>query len=376
MNELMRDDSLTEDEETEIMEDVFAELEERDKDAEVFQEENEEKKKYEELVIKNSGSHEQALFEYCFINNICYSSEVYKLLTKGQDASVFAQFPELYIDTIKADIRFSGKTFFSQLRKENFEKIYSEKSFLDGLSEDDKKNRQIIMDVFSYDPFKGESLEDRSQLYRDLAGMSSEAMRKDVAKQKAAINIVRTYGNIEKYQRRVAEITATGQVDDETQKQLDQYLKTISNLQASINATAEKNNFTVKGIGSNGKGMLSDVLNQIEERGIDLGITNFYDIDTSKSIGEIANISFKAQLNQVSLSKTDYADILGQQCELVREAQRKAKQALEALRLVKEKIRKQELLEELAIEYKRKGISEEDIQEFIASEYKLYDGID
>ena len=44
-----------------------------------------------------------------------------------------------------------------------------------------------LIDVFAYDPFAGESESDKPQLYRDLAGMSNEAMRKDVAKQKAAI---------------------------------------------------------------------------------------------------------------------------------------------------------------------------------------------
>ena len=74
-------------------------------------------------------------------------------------------------------------------------------------------------------------------------------------------------------------------------------IKIQKTLQDNINTTAEKNAFTVKGVGSNGKGMLSDVMNQIEERGIDEGITNFYDIETSKSIEEVANISFRAQLN-------------------------------------------------------------------------------
>ena len=168
-----------------------------------------------------------------------------------------------------------------------------------------------------------------------------------------------------------------GDIDDEAQTKIDQYMKIISNIQSSVNQTAEKNNFTVKGIGgASGKGALSDVMNQIEDQGIDEGITNFYDIATSKSIEEIANISMKAQLNQINLSKTDYADILATQMEIVKDCQRKAKDALEALRLAKEKIVKQELLDELAYDYKKKGLSEEEIDEFIRREYHLQDGID
>ena len=77
-------------------------------------------------------------------------------------------------------------------------------------------------------------------------------------------------------------------------------------------------------------------------------------------------------LNQVSLSKTDYADILSDQATLVKEAQEKAREATEALRLAKEKITKQELLEELERDYRSKGISEEDIKEFISREINMY----
>ena len=92
------------------------------------------------------------------------------------------------------------------------------------------------------------------------------------------------------------------------------------------------------------------------------------------NIEEIANISFKAQLNQINLSKTDYADILSRQVELVHEAQRLAKKAQEEARLAKEKVVKQRLLEELEADYKRKGIDDDEIQEFVNREYHLYDG--
>lgn len=334
----------------------------------------EERKEFESLLTKNGDDYRKAIFEYCFIHNIPYSERIFKRLNVSDAAK--EKFPEVYVDTVKEDYRCKDLTFFSQLKIDNFEKIYHEMEYAGSLSEDDRKNRQIVIEVFSYDPFVNEPEIDRPQLYRDLAGLSSEAMRKDVAKQKAAISIVRSYGNIEKYQRKVAELTSSEEINEDTQKSMDQYLTLISKIQTNINQTAEKNNFTVKGIGSNGRGMLSDVLEQIDVRGIDEGVTNYYDIATSKSIEEIANISMKAQLNQVSLSKTDYVDIVNDQCKMVIEAQRKAKDACEALRLAKCKIVKQELLDELEEDYRRRGISEEEIKEFIGREYKLYSGDD
>ncbi len=331
---------------------------------------------YGELVSKYVGDHKKALFEFCFKHNFCYCVEVYDNLIKSTEDDAPVNMPGVYVEAVKTNDNLKDVTFFSQIKQKNFEKLYSLEYSLFDLSEDDKKNRQIVIDVFSYDPFRDDPQEDRPQLYRDLAGMSNEGMRKDIAKQKAALSIVRSYSNIEKYQKKVRELAVEETLDDNAQKQMESYMKVISNIQASVNQTAEKNNFTVKGIGSSGKGMLCDVMGEISEKGIDEGVTNFYDIATSKSIEEVANISFRAQLNQINLSKTDYSDILSEQCKIVKESQAKATEAMEALRLAKEKIVKQELLEELAIDYKKKGISEKEIQEFISREYKLYDGED
>jgi len=333
-----------------------------------------EHQEFAQLYSKNNEDFAKAVFEYCFLHNLFFHEVYVNKIISSDIENKFFNMPELYIDMINNDFRCNGLNFFDQLKIENFEKIYSEDLNLLMLSEDDKKNRQACLDIIGYDPFKDEAIEDRPQLYRDLTGMLTDAMRKDIAKSKAALSIVRSYQNIEKYQRKVTELTSSGKVDEDTQKTLDQYLKVIATIQTTINQTAEKNNFTVRGIGSNGKGMLSDVMNQIEDMGIDEGITNFYDIETSKSIEEVANISFKAQLNQLNLSKTDYVEILSAQAQAVKEAQKTAAKANEALRLAKEKITKQELLIELEKDYRKKGISEEEITEFIGREYKLYDG--
>lgn len=337
------------------------------------EQENSSATEFYNLLGKHQNQIADALFEYCFKHNIFFDRATIEWLMRKDSTQTLEKMPDIYIDTINANPAFFGLTFFDQLKINNFEKIYSEDLSLLSLSDDDRKNRQQAIDILGYDPFQDEPEKNRAQLYRDLAGMLTEGMRKDIVKSKAALSIVRSYQNIENYQQRVTELMSTGSTDAETQDKIDQYLKVISSIQNSVNQTAEKNNFAVKGIGVSGRGMLSDVINQIEEKGIDEGVTNFYDIATSEAIENVANISFRAQLNQLNLSQTDYADILANQAELVRKAQRQAKDAIEALRLAKEKITKQELIDELAKDYKKKGISEEEIQEFIKREYEMYD---
>ncbi|MDY3264875.1 MAG: hypothetical protein SOX21_00285 [Candidatus Enterosoma sp.] len=331
-------------------------------------------KQYYQAMIEQGASSEDALFDYCYKYNIFYDSQLVRHVLFSSEKAL-EQMPELYIKYLEADPKYSGLTFRSQLKRENFEKVYSEDLSLLSLSEDDKKNRQQIISIIGYDPFKEELSSDKPQLYRDLTGLLTDNLRKDITKQKAAIEIVKNYSTIAKYQNRVSDLLKAGEVDPETQETIDNLLAMIAKIQAIINATSKENGFsTGKTLGNGGRGMLSDVMNQVENQYYDDGITNFYDQATSKSIGEVAEISFRAQLNQVKLSGTDYADILSQQVEIVREAQKTVKDSLEALRICKGKITKQKLLEELEGEYRKKGISEEEIQEFISREYKLWDG--
>lgn len=331
-------------------------------------------------IVKDTGNNiQKAILSYCFDHNVFYDPVLFKNLiitntiTTEEGLNLLLQ---TYLENIQNNVEYQGKDFKSQINVDNLEMIISKENLNAGLSEEDKKNQLAVIDILSYDPFLEDDPADRPQLYRDMAGILTESMRKDVAKAKAALSVVRGYANLEKYQKKINEIMRSGEVDEETQKQLDQYIKVQKTLQDSINQTAEKNNFTVKGIGNSGKGMLSDVMNQIEEKGIDEGITNFYDIATSKAIEEVSNISFKSQLNQINLSKTDYADILMGQVQLVKESQLLAKKAQEEARLAKEKLKKQELIIELENDYRKKGINEAEIQEFVNREYHLYDGVD
>lgn len=337
----------------------------------VVDEDGVEKQESQQKDIK----YEDIIFQKCFQNNFPYFGEISnQIMVMAKDQSLTEdEAYEKYCQIVKEDPVFCSVTFFEQLRRYNFDKIYSDEFINLQLSEEDKKCRLSVIEICGADPFADDSPEERPKLYRDAATILTDAMRKDLPKQKAALTIVRNYNNLDKYQKAINEIMQSGAVDEATQKQLDQYIKIQKTIQDSINATAEKNNFTVKGIGTDGKGMLSDVMAQISEKGIDEGVTNFYDIATSKSIGEIANISFKAQLNQINLSKTDYADIIGTQNALIREAQDKARKAVEALRVAKEKIKKQELLLELERDYRKKGISEREINDFVQREYNLYD---
>lgn len=336
---------------------------------------SEDSKLYDELIRKYKGDYKKAMFEYCYLKNIPFCSEHFDLLLKHGDITLFDKMPQIYIDTIMADNRYNDTTFFEQLRMDNFENIYNEDLTMSTLPEESRRDREQIIKIIGYDPFEETPLEDKPQLYRDLTGMLTDSMRKDIPRAKAAVEVVTGYNNIRKYQERVNSLINSGQVDDDTQKKLDKHLEMIAKIQASVSAISEKNGFTnSKAIGANGKGMLSDVMMTIDEHMYDPGITNYYDIATSKSIQQISDISFKAMLSQVKLTGQEYVEILSEQNKIVREAQEKMRALKEALRIAKSLIVKDKLIEQLKKEYLKKGIDEADIEEFINREYEMWDG--
>lgn len=335
---------------------------------------SEDKKFFRSLVEKNQGNYLKALFEYCFYRNLFFSEKVYNLIVRRTSDEDLAKLPEIYEDGIRNSTHYNSISFFDQLHLENFEEIYSEELKVLSLSEENKKDRQQIVSIIGYDPFEDNLPEDKPQLYRDLTGMLTDGMRKDIPKAKAAVEVVVGYNNIRKYQNRVNALINTPVLSEDEQKQLDKLLEMITKIQNSLNAINDKNGFSnPKSIGSNGRGTLSEVMRTINEKSYDPGQVNVYDIVTSKAIEQIADISNKSILNQVKLSGQDYSDMLAEQAIIVHKAQKKAREAEEGMRLAKAMLKRQELIEKLEQEYRDKGIDEEDIHEFIEREYKMWE---
>lgn len=335
---------------------------------------SEDKKFFRSLVEKNQGNYLKALFEYCFHRNLFFSEKVYNLIVRRTSDEDLAKLPEIYEDGIRNSTHYSSISFFDQLHLENFEEIYSEELKVLSLSEENKKDRQQIVSIIGYDPFEDNLPEDKPQLYRDLTGMLTDGMRKDIPKAKAAVEVVVGYNNIRKYQNRVNALINTPILSEDEQKQLDKLLEMITKIQNSLNAINDKNGFSnPKSIGSNGRGTLSEVMRTINEKSYDSGQVNAYDIITSKAIEQIADVSNKSILNQVKLSGQDYSDMLAEQSIIVHKAQKKAREAEEGMRLAKSMLKRQELIEKLEQEYRDKGIDEKDIHEFIEREYKMWE---
>ena len=328
---------------------------------------------YQKAASENRGDPIGAIFRFCFDRNVFYHEKYAKACVA--DGALMASLPESYLDMVNGNPSLKGLTFFSQIKREGFEAAYAEELDALDLAPEDRKNRQQILSIVGYDPFLKEPLEDRPQMYRDLAGLLNDSMRRDVPKRNAAIEVVRDYATIGRYQRRMASLEMSGNDNKETREAIDNCIKMISKMQDTINKLTKENGFSSgKAIGASGRGGLSEVMSMCEEKGYDPGTANIYDIETSNAIQEVARISTEAMLNQVCLTGTDYAEILTAQCKKVLEFRDAAMRALEGMRIAESKLEKQAILEEYRGELMAKGIDEADILEILNQEIRMYDG--
>ena len=84
------------------------------------------------LLAECNNSAEDALFKFCFLHDVCYSRAIARrtliraLEAASEDGAEVPDIPALYQAEVTADSGFTGRDFFSQLKRENFERIYEE----------------------------------------------------------------------------------------------------------------------------------------------------------------------------------------------------------------------------------------------------------
>lgn len=243
------------------------------------------------------------------------------------------------------------------------------------LCEEDQKNRREILKIFRYDPFENETVHDQKQLYRDLVSMCDEAIGEDLPKMRGAITLVRSYLRADRLTEAIQKLS----IDAETMIEHAKELKTMTEM---LTKETEMITKTVKDFGfaeryatakSRGSGTLGAVVRDIENFNYDDGKVNLYDIETSASMQQAADISAAAMIKQISLSEAEYSDMLKEQREKLAELYRENGRLREENRLIYKQITKQELLKELAQDLESKGLGRREIQAMVLSEIKFDD---
>lgn len=219
------------------------------------------------------------------------------------------------------------------------------------------------MEKFHYDPFEKEPAKDRGRLYADLVTLYDDAMATDLVRQRAAIEVVKSFYRIDTIGQTIQELQASPQLMVDNAKVLKDLIDQKSKETAMVTSFSKDHGFaeryqTGK---AKGAGTLSSVVRDGFYNHFDKLAVNKFDIETSNAMRQVADISAASMMNQIQLSSDDFRKMVEEQAEKIRELTQQVAELAEANRLFKEKEIKQQLLDEYVKDLKEKGITDNEV---------------
>ena len=205
---------------------------------------------------------------------------------------------------------------------------------------EDIANKKKILSLFRCDPFEIEDEADKIGLYRDMCMMIDESMEEDFVKLRAALEIVRSFNKMDKWNKEIKELTNCGSDDAEVWKQIksiqelkDRELKTISEFSKAHGFDSKSSQSKARGAGT-----LSGVMKEMDEKQYEKGILNEYDIRTSESIAQAAEASMKAIFDQLSIGNNESFKIIQDQRDELVKLKKQCRKVEEENRILEEKL--------------------------------------
>lgn len=200
------------------------------------------------------------------------------------------------------------------------------------------KNKKDVVRLLSYDPFEQESVSDQPFLYSQLLGLldSGGDENDDMMRNASAISIVRGFLQSAKIDNAIASLMADI-------KNIDKNSATIKSLQDSkskitsviTNLAAEscislKNNKNAK----KGENTWTGKIKKIKDLDLRQGRVNGFDIETSKAMRQVMDLSHKSILQELKLDETDWSDMVAEQRDMIVNLQRKLDKYTEISRIL------------------------------------------
>ena len=318
------------------------------------------KKLYEYLYYEKANKDgEEAMKWLCSYLNIYFDDITYFKAKDAMDKNDKKNhIVEEYMSVVSRSATLKGKTFLESPNigsvnagsggsSEKAEKII--KSIDGSVSDDTEENwskadleaKRMVVKTVGYDPFFQETETDRKILYKDLLGMLEQGMELDGLKVQAAIQIVLAFSRIRELNRKERVLmTENGSVSE---------LKTIADLKNkqldTITKFSRDNGFGERYAVAKAKGenSFTGIMAKMNEMKYEDATLNKYDIETSETIQQAADASFKAIFSQLGLSEADIAVECSKQLHEIRELRGQLMDAQENLRLAKKEIVKMRL---------------------------------
>lgn len=219
-----------------------------------------------------------------------------------------------------------------------------------------KTNKRDIIRMVGYDPFANYPVEqDLPVLYAQLISFIDEETKNDGMKMNAVIQIVQAFNQIQKLNDAINELSADTTKLNNNNGTIKQHADTISKLLSGANALAKDNGISVNFNNSKSKGQntLTGKMKELDLIGFRSAKINMYDIDYCKGMQQVAEISAKAQIDQIGYDENVMVEIGNIRRELVDDLQKQRDKAIESARKLlvenrdlKEFLKEKELIDE------------------------------
>ena len=205
------------------------------------------------------------------------------------------------------------------------------------VNEEYKTNRRDVIRLTGYDPFANYPIEeDKPMLYAQIVSFIDEETKNDGMKMNAVIQIVKSFNQISKINDAIDELSADTMKLNNNNGTIKQLADTVSKLLSGANALAKDNGISVNFNNSKSKGQntLTGKMKELDLIGFRDAKINMYDIDYCAGMQQVANISCKAQVDQIGFDENVMNEISNVRRELVDSLQKERDKAVERARLL------------------------------------------
>lgn len=245
-----------------------------------------------------------------------------------------------YIKNVKMPqyngMRWRDGDLFKEGENKNTEENF-ERNLTPEVLDEYKTNKKDIIRLIGYDPFANYPVEqDLPVLYAQLISFIDEETKNDGMKMNAVIQIVQAFNQIQKLNDAINELSADTQKLNANNGTIKQHADTISKLLSGANALAKDNGISLNYNNSKSKGQntLTGKMKELDLIGFRDAKINMYDIDYCKGMQQVAEISAKAQIDQIGFDENIFNEINNIRRELVDDLQKQRDKAVERARVL------------------------------------------
>ena len=279
-------------------------------------------KLFDEYVEEANGNEQIAVYRLCRLLDFPYLEVPFQSAmdeARENSGNVF----KTYIKNVNSLKQYASYTFENgdsiEDKPKNEVVVVEEENKGIVVTERDKQNERDVLNMLGYDPFETENEKDRKYLFNRLVDMLDDSTLEDNLLLMSIIEIVKGFNQVDKINEMIASLTLDPDKLSSNTGGMKSLIDTKKNLMQTILKIAEDNGISTKfnTTKSKGAGTLTGIIKTLHDMGLEEGKINLFDIETSKSMRQVADISHQSIMNQLLLNESDYTDMIAQQKDMI-----------------------------------------------------------